>query len=115
MRSSDKPDPIHYKLHTVAQTWDEADRICRSEGSHLVVLNSADEFVVVRAIWNRNPNFTNADYTQYIHVGLRETTENNYVTDSGNNFNTLCSASKFYFNFNISKWLPDVAINITIC
>jgi hypothetical protein len=90
IRHSDQvPDPSHYKLHTVAQTWDEARKICLSEGSHLLVLNSAEEFVVVRAIWDSNTDFTDTNYKNYIHVGLREITENNYATDSGKNFHTL--------------------------
>jgi hypothetical protein len=89
IRSSDKPDPSHYKLHTVAETWEEGRRICLSEKSNLLVLNSADEFVVVRAIWNRDPNFTGAHLNDFIHVELRESTEHNFVTDSGKKFRTI--------------------------
>jgi hypothetical protein len=77
------PNHKNYKLHTVAQTWDEARRICLSEGSRLLVLNSAEEFVVAREIWNKHPNFTGAKYWNIIYVGLRKNKENIFVTDSG--------------------------------
>jgi hypothetical protein len=90
IRHSDEvPDPSHYKLHTVAQTWDEGHRTCLSEGGHLLVLNSAEEFDVIMEIWDSDPDFTDAVYMEHIYVGLRESTENNFVTDSGKNIHAL--------------------------
>lgn len=77
------PNHGHYKLHTLAKTWDEARRICLSEGSRLLVLNSEEEFNAVKAVWNRNPDFTDTLHKDYIHVGLKKIKENTFVTDSG--------------------------------
>jgi hypothetical protein len=63
--------------------------ICLSEGSHLLVLNSVEEFAVIKGIWASNPDFTDAVYKEHIYVGLRETTENNFFTDSGKNIHAL--------------------------
>jgi len=77
------PNHGYYKLHTLAKNWNEARRICLSEGSHLLVLNSAEEFTAVKAVWDRNPDFTDTQFKGYIHVGLRKSKENTFVTDSG--------------------------------
>lgn len=77
------PNHGYYKLHTLAKNWDEARSICLSEGSCLLVLNSAEEFTAVKAVWDRNPNFTDTHFKSYIHVGLRENKENTFITDSG--------------------------------
>jgi hypothetical protein len=83
-------DPSLYTLHIVAQTWEEARNICLSEWrSHLVVLNSAEEYAVVKAMWDSNPDFIGATSLNYIFLGLREITENNYITECGKNFHTL--------------------------
>ena len=73
----------HYKLHTVANTWDEARRICLSEGSHLLVLNSAEEFTAVKSVWDTNPDFTDTRHKDLMHVGQRIYKDNTFVTDSG--------------------------------
>jgi hypothetical protein len=83
------PDPSNYKLHTVAETWNVARNICLSEYSHLVVLNSKEEWDVVKAIWDSNPDFIGTTNKGDIYVGLFEIAENNFVTDSGKNFHTL--------------------------
>jgi len=77
------PNHGYYKLHTLAKTWDEARTICLSEGSRLLVLNSVEEFNAVKAIWDRNPDFTDTQHKEYIHVGLRKSKENTFVTDTG--------------------------------
>ena len=73
------PNHGYYKLHTLAKSWDEARRICLSEGSHLLVLNSAEELIAVKSIWDRNPDFNDTQHKDYIHVGLRKNKENTFL------------------------------------
>lgn len=80
------PGQGYYKLHTAAKTWDEAREICLTEDSHLLILNTAEEFAAVRTIWDKNPDFTGTDFKNYIHVGLRKAKEGIFVTDKGKKF-----------------------------
>jgi hypothetical protein len=48
-----------------------------------------EEWAVVKTIWASNPDFIGAISKEFIHVGLREITENDYVTDYGKNIHTL--------------------------
>jgi hypothetical protein len=76
-------------MHTVAETWDDARNICLSEFSHLLVLNSMEEVAFIMGIWTSNPDVIGSIDKRFIHLGLREITDNIYVTDCGKNFHTL--------------------------
>jgi hypothetical protein len=104
------PHHGYYKLHTLAKTWEEARRICLSEGSRLLVLNSAEEFNALKAIWDSNTHFTDTQHVNYIHIGLRKSKENTFVTDSGKKvlYTLTCLQSKFYI-YSIIRSSADVA------
>jgi hypothetical protein len=71
-------------MHTAAEKWDDARRICIQEGTHLLILNSGAEMDAVRSIWARNPNISGSIFPDYIYVGGHDRfNEGEYVTILG--------------------------------
>jgi hypothetical protein len=44
---------------------------------------SVEEFKAIKAIWDKNLNFTDTEFKNYIHVGLRKDKYGAFVTDGG--------------------------------
>ena len=71
-------------MHTVAEKWDDARKICIQEGTHLLILNSGAEMDAVKSIWSQHPNITGGAYSHYIFVGVHDRfNEGEYVTILG--------------------------------
>jgi len=71
-------------MHTLAEKWDEARKICIQEGTHLLILNSGAEMDAVKAIWSKYHNITGGFFTDYLFVGVHDQfNEGEYVTILG--------------------------------
>jgi len=71
-------------MHTVAEKWDDARKICNQEGAHLLIVNSGREMDAVRSIWLQHQNLTGGVYFHAIFVGVHDRfTEGDYITILG--------------------------------
>lgn len=75
----------YYKMHTSAEKWDDARKICVQEGTHLIILNSGAEMDAVRSLWAKSPNVSGSIFPEYIYVGIHDRfNEGDYITILGN-------------------------------
>ncbi|XP_069678793.1 hemolymph lipopolysaccharide-binding protein-like [Periplaneta americana] len=69
-----------YKFHSLQETWNNAKTKCEQEGSHLIILNSREEFNAVHNEFH---------FTGYVHVGFHDKyEEGKYVTVLGESLNS---------------------------
>ncbi|XP_069702324.1 hemolymph lipopolysaccharide-binding protein-like isoform X1 [Periplaneta americana] len=81
------PGVGQYKLHTTAQTWDEARRTCEAEGAHLLVLDRDKELPVIKDMFAQAPTITNSSWDDMAWVGVHDLfTEGNFVTVLGRSY-----------------------------
>ena len=74
----------YYKMHTVAEKWDDARKICMQEGTHLLILNSGAEMDAVKSIWSKNLNISGSNFPDYIYVGVHDRfNEGDFITILG--------------------------------
>ncbi|XP_069674755.1 hemolymph lipopolysaccharide-binding protein-like [Periplaneta americana] len=73
-----------YKFHKDLDTWYNAEQTCVKEGAHLLVLNSDNEFAVLKKKWNDS-----GVGGTYLHVGINDfDKEGTFVTITGESLNT---------------------------
>jgi hypothetical protein len=71
-------------MHTTAENWDDARKICIQEGTHLLILNSGAEMDAVRSIWENNLNISGSIFPEYVFVGAHDRfNEGEYITILG--------------------------------
>lgn len=71
-------------MHTTAEKWDDARKICIQEGTHLLILNSGAEMDAVRSLWAKSPNVSGSIFPEYIYVGIHDRfNEGDYITILG--------------------------------
>jgi hypothetical protein len=71
----------------VAETWDDARKICIQEGTHLLILNSGTEMDAVKSVWSKHPNISGTIYPDYMFVGVHDRfNEGEYITILGTVF-----------------------------
>ncbi|XP_067000419.2 hemolymph lipopolysaccharide-binding protein [Anabrus simplex] len=74
----------YYKMHPKAETWDQARVNCNKEGAHLLIVNSEEEFGVVKQLFARKPKIEGATWNDWIYVGFSDrAVEGQYVTVLG--------------------------------
>lgn len=83
-----KPRLGYYKFHTNAQTWLAARHTCTQEGAHLLIVNSDDEFAIVKGMWDKYPELFQDWRNDYVHIGITDLAEEG-------NFTTLFGKSSF--------------------
>jgi len=71
-------------MHTVAEKWNDARKICIEEGTHLLILNSGAEMDAVTSIWSKHPNITGDVHSNYLYAGVHDRfNEGEYITIFG--------------------------------
>ncbi|XP_069674756.1 hemolymph lipopolysaccharide-binding protein-like [Periplaneta americana] len=81
-----------YKFHKAADTWYNAEMTCVKEGAHLLVLNSENEFAIIKKKWDEY-----AVGGRYLQIGINDfDAEKTFVTVTGD----LLNATGY------TKWLP---------
>lgn len=63
-------------------------------------MNSVKEFTAVKSIWEKNRNFTDTHFKNYIHVGLRKGADGTFVSVSGKE---LVREIKCFWKLNV-RW-----------
>ncbi|XP_046411995.1 macrophage mannose receptor 1-like [Neodiprion fabricii] len=79
-----------HKFHTKAATWNEARKVCESEGAHLAIVNSAREAEVIGNLFTKSgPHFGSKD-SNYAHIGFHDLyEEGEFVTIDGKSLATV--------------------------
>ncbi|KAJ4450147.1 hypothetical protein ANN_01554 [Periplaneta americana] len=68
-----------YKFHKAADTWYNAEMTCVKEGAHLLVLNSENEFAIIKKKWDEY-----AVGGRYLQIGINDfDAEKTFVTVTG--------------------------------
>ncbi|XP_045448986.1 hemolymph lipopolysaccharide-binding protein-like [Melitaea cinxia] len=62
-----------YKFHRHERTWHRAHMTCAAEGGYLAVINSQEEALILKKIFDKNysKNFPGS-YTNQIHIGMHD-------------------------------------------
>ncbi|XP_069701697.1 hemolymph lipopolysaccharide-binding protein-like [Periplaneta americana] len=77
------PSLGYYKLHTVGNTWHGALKICEEEGAHLLIVNSDEEALALKPLWDKNPpaNISGSVHNNWAWIGVHDMyKEGEYLT-----------------------------------
>jgi hypothetical protein len=84
------PGVGYYKFHKSGKTWDEARKICKQEGGHLVIINSEEESKVLQNLFARAPNIQGVNHNDYAFIGIHDRfVEGEYLTIFGKTTNSF--------------------------
>jgi hypothetical protein len=96
----------YYKLHSDPQEWLTARQTCALERSHLLIVNSDEEFDTVKRIWDIYPKLFPDWRNDYVHIGISDLAkEGHFITIFGE------SLSSFLADFFLQRSKTSSAKN----